>query len=181
MKVLLFLTFGVFAFAQNSARDTLMLDGSQPATILKINQHKVTVLKKSPSESPYTLQKDGSFVLNATPKVTISVSKSKKGSPRQYLEHIFQTTELENGESKSVAPREEYPFYTRMSKKGNLLIFDTLYAMKDELLAVQCTFSTQSPKDEYKLSQDISDFLWNSILISENFYAKELKQEPGKK
>lgn len=166
---LFFLFFTTIAFAQNTGKDTLLNNGSQQATILKISQHKLIVKHRSAADAPYILQKDGSFISARPDRVQISVVKSKKGNPREYLEYLFQMTDVENGESKSVAPREEYPFYIRTSKKGDLLIFDTLYAMKNELLSVQYTVKLQSPKDEYRINREVNAFLWDNILIYEKF------------
>ncbi len=89
--------FSVFGFGQNSSKDTLLVNGTQPASILKIKKHKIYIVQNKEIQSPFILQRKGCLVSKGIPIIEACIINSI-GNPKNFVQNMFDaTTQLNSG------------------------------------------------------------------------------------
>lgn len=169
-KIILFLLFTTTIFAQDFAKDTLLVNGTQPASILKIKNHKIYIAQNKELQTPYLKQKDGSFVSNGVPFVQIHIDKNKHtiGSTYSYVDVLFDKLGGTN-EIIEVNNTRVLLHYDKKEKDKKEQIF-VFYPLKDRFLNFNFIFNYKNDDDRFKKENEIYQIIKDAILVVEDYY-----------
>ncbi|BFO64108.1 hypothetical protein [Chryseobacterium sp. KCF3-3] len=173
-NILFFLLLSVFAFGQDFAKDTLMGEGTQPATILRMGNNKVFIIQNKELQTPYTKQKDGSFTSNGVPYVNISLDKKKfDGDMYEFMNELFDKSDVENQFSKEIIDVDDKKAFVRTAnneKKKNLYM-SVNYPLKDRFLNISFGINYTDDDDKTKKYYAIKNIIQNGFRTLENYYS----------
>lgn len=169
-KIILFLLFTTTIFAQDFAKDTLLVNGTQPASILKIKNHKIYIAQNKELQTPYLKQKDGSFVSNGVPFIQIHIDKNKHtiGSTYSYVDVLFDKLGGSNEiiEVNNTRILIHYKKYEN-DKKEQMFVF---YPISDRFLNFNFVFNYKDYDDRYKKELAVYEIIKNGLLVVEDYF-----------
>lgn len=169
-KIILFFFFTATMFAQDFAKDTLLVSRNQLATILKIKNHKVYIVQNNERPTPYIKHTDGSFVSNGDHFIQIFIDKSKHkyGDTNDYLDIMFDklggTNEIIEAYNTRLLIHYEKVV---KEKKEQMFVF---YPLEDRFININIVFNYKDDDDRYKKELEIYQIIKNGILVKEDYY-----------
>jgi hypothetical protein len=130
MKKLLFLLLPLFYFGQDFARDTMAVGGTQPATILRMGNHKIYMIQNINLQTPYIKQKNGNFISNGVPYVDIDLDKKKfVGNMYDFMDELLYKSEANDQFSKFI-----------IEVKGTQVFFKIIYDNKNKAIGMSVNY-----------------------------------------
>ena len=165
----IFLCISGLSYSQNKAIDTMMIDGTQPATILKLNNHKIYILQNKELATPYKLQKDGSFVSNGVPHISVAIDKE---STSLSVNDFFNDVKLKSSETKEIVKSDDKSVFIKTStnrEKSNELL-TVLYPLSDRYLTIYFSFDYSNEDDKSKKYYAIRNIVEKGLIVLENYY-----------
>lgn len=177
MKKLLLLSICIFSLslqAQDFAKDTLLVHGTQPASIIKIKNHKIFISQNKELQKPYIKQKDGSFVSNGVPYVQIHIDNKAHtiGSTKKYVDVLFDKLNNGPGSSNEIIEVDNTRIlisYRKIEKDKKEQIF-VFYPLSDRFLNFDFIFGYTDDDDRYKKELAIYDIIKNGVLVLEDYF-----------
>ena len=169
-KILFLLLFSCLAFGQNKATDTLTVNGTQPATILKIGNNKIYIAQNKEKVTPYILQKDGSFLSSGVPFVKVNITKSQNKIPAKFVINQYENEKLKDFETKEILTIDDRKVYIKKSVIKNSLFVMAYYPLNKELLSVRMSVEFTDKDDELEKFYQMRDILEKGVLIMEDYY-----------
>lgn len=171
-KLLFILLISSFVSAQNVAKDTL-LSANQPASILKIGKTKIYIIQNKEKQTPYVLQKDGSFVSKGVPFVTIAIDKKYSGDTNEVIKALFlNQNEVKGQTHKAIIKSGETDVFisTIKLKKEKRLGLNVTYPLSDRFINMNFWVNYLDDKDADEKYESIRDIIQNGIIVLENYY-----------
>ena len=155
MKKILFilsLLMSLAINAQDFAKDTLAVNGTQPVTILKIKNTKIYIAQNKELSTPYIKQKDGSFVSNGIPFVQIQLDKTKHtlGTPSDYVDVLFDKLSPGAGGSNEIINIDNVRALLQIKnhEKEKRVQFYVFYPLSDRFINLNFGFKYDNEEDK---------------------------------
>ncbi|MCW3168926.1 hypothetical protein OMO38_10370 [Chryseobacterium sp. 09-1422] len=174
-KTLLILLFSPFAFGQNKAVDTTLVNGTQPATILKLSNHKVFIVQNKELETPYKLQTDGSFISNGKPYMKIWLDKKKYSTNlNKLVDLLFDTVPLKNDDNKEIIKVDGIDVFLKTSydKAEKRIHKMYYYPVGDQFIGITQIVNYKDEESRFETEKSMLSMVENGLLILQDFYLK---------
>jgi hypothetical protein len=175
-KVFMLLLVTSSIFAQDFAKDTLLVNGSQPATIIKIKTHKIYIAQNKELETPYLKQKDGSFISNGVPSVQIHIDKNKHtiGTTSDYVDVLFDNLKTGPGGSNEIINinNTRVLIHNRKIEKDKKYQIFVIYPLSDRFLNLDFVFKYKDDDDRLLKESEVREIIEKGLLVIENYYLK---------
>ncbi|MCC9062446.1 hypothetical protein [Flavobacterium piscisymbiosum] len=171
-KLLFILLISSFASAQNFAKDTL-LSANQPASILKIGKTKIYIVQNKDKQTPYVLQKDGSFISKGVPYVTIAIDKKYSGDTNELIKYLFLDEKDVKGQiHKEIIESGETNIFISTIKltTEKRLGLNVTYPLSDRFINMNLWVNYLDDKDADEKYEAITDIIKNGFIVLENYY-----------
>lgn len=173
-KTLFLLLFSAYAFGQIQPKDTVLADGKQPATILKLGKHKIWMAQNKSYQTPYKLQKDGSYISNGVPFVRISLD-SKKYAPDSgpsKVEYLYDNAPLEGEDNSGIINIDGVDVFTKTfyDKKKRYIHVIYYYPLRTQFLIISLATNYEPGEDAFDLGRTMGTLVENSLYVFEDFY-----------
>ncbi len=172
-KLLLFLLISGFTFGQNTAKDTLLVNGTQPASILKINNNKIYIAQNKELQTSYKLEKDGSLVSAGVPYISVKVDKNPlKQNVSLFITKAFDQVKITDLESKEIVQSGDKSVFIKTSTKPQQKkqFMTALYPLSDRLITLDFAFDYKDEDDKSNKYYAVRDIIENGFMVLENYY-----------
>lgn len=170
----LVLIFTSLVTAQDFAKDTLIVNGTQPATILRLKKTKVFIVQNKELSTPYIKQKDGSFISNGMPFIQIHIDSKKHtiGNTFDYVDILFEKLSPGPGGSNEIITIDNVRalLQTKNFKKDKRVQIFILYPLSDRFINLNFVFKYSDDEDKENKIKGIEDILNNGFIVLENYY-----------
>ncbi|OOV19104.1 hypothetical protein [Flavobacterium sp. LM4] len=177
MKKLLLLTYlflSISAQSQDFAKDTLLVNGTQPASIIRIKNHKIFIAQNQEMQKSYIKQKDGSFVSNGVPYVEIYIDKKAHtiGTTTEYVDIMFDKLNTGPGSSNEIIALDNTRIlihYRKIEKekKEQMVVF---YPLADRFLNFSFVFYYTDDDNRSSKENAVYSIIKDGILVLEDYF-----------
>lgn len=177
-KLLLFALLLIVSLvqAQNFAKDTLLVNATQPATIIKLKNNKIYIAQNKELQTPYLLQKDGSFVSKGVPIVQIHIDKNKHtiGSTSDYVDVLFDNLKTGSGSSNEIINinNTRVLINNRKIEKDKKVQIFVFYPLSDRFLNLDFVFNYKDDDDRLLKQSEVMEIVEKGLLVIEDYYLK---------